>query len=62
MDPYFYYIVGSGLLATGGAWGAVKVTLNGTKDRVKKLEESQTDNIDRLARIETKIDRLMERQ
>lgn len=68
MDPYLMYVLGSGLLATGGAWGAVKVTLNGTKERVRateekvrQLDEARLDTHDRLARIETKIDRLMER-
>lgn len=47
-------------LFTGGvAWGTVKVTLNGTKARVEKLEEAKDDHTDRLARIETKIDILL---
>lgn len=58
------------LLAIGGAWGGAKVALNGTRDRVKSLEEGVSDlegtveehkeeAIDRLARIETKIDILL---
>jgi len=55
------------LLAIGGAWGGAKVALNGTRNRVKTLESQlevhkvvtasqHVEAIDRLARIETKID------
>jgi len=58
------------LLAIGGAWGGAKVALNGTRTRVKDLEtgvkklegvveEHKEETIDRLARIETKIDVLL---
>ena len=54
------------LLAIGGAWGGAKVALNGTKDRVKKLEKRADDNDERvveigksLVRIETKQDILL---
>jgi len=54
-------------LAIGGAWGGAKVALNGTRNRVKTLETNlevhkaasaiqHIEAIDRLARIETKID------
>ena len=50
------------LLAIAGAWGGAKVALNGTRERVKDLEkdvdEIKVDTIDRLARIETKLDAL----
>lgn len=49
------------LLAIGGAWGGAKVALNGTRDKVKALETKQTDHADRLARIETKIDYIVEK-
>ena len=53
-------------LALGGSWGGAKVALNGTRERVKKLE-SRTDKQDErllkqsetLARIETKQDILL---
>jgi hypothetical protein len=55
------------LLAIGGAWGGAKVALNGTRERVKNLEESddkQNDKLSELAntatRIETKQDMLIE--
>jgi hypothetical protein len=55
-------IAGPTAIFTGGvAWGAVKVTLNGTKARVQRLEEQSADYADRLARIETKIDVLLDR-
>ena len=55
------------LLAVGGAWGGAKVALNGTRDRVRKMETDfqahelkdqvrQIEIIDRLARIETKLE------
>jgi hypothetical protein len=50
------------LLAIGGAWGGAKVALNGTRERVAKLEDNQEGLLDRTARIETKIDILVERE
>jgi hypothetical protein len=61
--------VASPIFAIGGAWGGAKVALNGTRERVKRIhreldqhmqhdEEMQRDTIDRLARIETKLDLL----
>ena len=41
---------GTGLLSIGGAYGAVKQAMNGTKDRVKVLEIENKDTADRLAR------------
>lgn len=56
-------LIGLGTIATvftgGAAWGAVKVTLNGTKARVEKLEAHSIETTDRLARIETKVDQLL---
>ena len=61
------------LLAIGGAWGGAKVALNGTRERVKGIDNKleahikedeavQRDMIDRAARIETKLDILMEKK
>lgn len=61
------------LLAIGGAWGGAKVALNGTRERVKGIdtkleahmkedEQLQREMIDRSARIETKLDILMEKK
>jgi len=61
------------LLAIGGAWGGAKAALNGTRTRVKEIEddlkehmkedeELQREMIDRAARMETKIDILLEKQ
>ncbi len=51
------------LLAIGGAFGGAKMALNGTRERVRDLEEDvehiKVDTIDRLARIETKLDVLI---
>lgn len=55
-------------LALGGSWGGAKVALNGTRERVKKLE-TRTDSQDEklsaqgeaIARVETKIDILIDR-
>lgn len=57
------------VLSVGAAYGGVKAGLNGTKaqvketkDRVKDLEASKNDHTDRLARIETKLDILLEKK
>lgn len=47
------------LVAVGASWGGARVALNGTKKKVDKLETAKNDMIDRLARIETKLDILM---
>ena len=61
--PTALMIAGSGALATGGvAWGSVRQALNGTRERVKRIESEHDDHKDRLARIETKIDILLEKQ
>ena len=52
-------VAGTGLISIGGAYGAVKQAMNGTKERVKVLEIENKDTADRLARIETKIDILV---
>lgn len=60
-----------GLMTIGGAYGGAKVALNGTRERVRELKEDfeqhaaddtaiQRETIDRLARIETKLDYLKE--
>lgn len=58
------------LISGGAAFGGAKVALNGTRQRVKDLAEDfkaheeqdeslQMETIDRLARIETKLDILV---
>jgi hypothetical protein len=54
------------LVTAGAAWGAAKQALNGTRERVTKLEDAtvaqQAHNEqmgERTARIETKIDMLI---
>lgn len=55
----------------GVAWGAVKVALNGTRTRVKEIQselhmhireehEADVETHERIARMETKIDMLLE--
>ena len=68
MDPILLMQIAVPLLAIGGAWGGAKAALNGTKDKVKEIKEeiAELDNahaalLDRAARIETKIDMLMEK-
>lgn len=59
-------IIGT-LLAAGGAFGGVKVALNGTRGRVKSIERNLAEHtksdealarevIQRLARIESKLE------
>ena len=61
--PYSAFtVIATGLFSGGAAWGAAKVALNGTRQRVKELEESDRLTIERLARIETKIDLILEKR
>lgn len=62
MDITTIIALGGPALAAGAAWGGAKVALNGTRLRVKELEIADKDKTDRLARIETKIDVLLEKQ
>ena len=70
-SPELLAVVGT-VFSAGAAWGGAKVALNGTKNRVKDIKEDlvkhtaadlviQTQMIDRLARIETKLDMIHER-
>ena len=64
-------IAAGGILASGGvAWGAVRTALNGTKKRVVEINETlnkhveddhrvQLEAVQRLARIETKLDEVL---
>lgn len=65
--------ISTALITGGVAYGTVKQALNGTRERVKNIEENQRihekldderfrDAADRLARIETKIDILLEKR
>lgn len=53
-------IVGPLVVAGAAAYGGTKQALNGTRERVKTLENDfkahKTDTTDRMARMETKID------
>lgn len=61
-----------GIIGTlGAAWGGARVALNGTRERVKQLSKDlkdhiehdhtvQLETVDRLARIETKLDRVLD--
>lgn len=72
IDPITITIA-SAIFAGGAAWGGAKAALNGTKNRVKKMETDfvihmrddhvvQSQMLDRLARVETKIDLLLTRK
>jgi hypothetical protein len=68
MELWEIWKIAGPILAVGGAWGGAKAALNGTRDRVKKLEK-RTDDQDgklikvgeSLVRIETKQDILLKR-
>ena len=73
MDIWEFVKLATPLLAIGGAWGGAKVALNGTRERVKQMdsklekhmdedEAMQREMIDRAARMETKIDILLEKK
>lgn len=53
------WAIGTAVFTGGAAAGGVKVALNGTKERVKKLETKHDDQAERLARIEGKLDFLV---
>ena len=69
MEPWMISAA-AGLVSIGGAYGGAKVALNGTRERVREIkadlkehidadEEVQRETLDRLARIETKLDMLV---
>jgi hypothetical protein len=49
-------------LAIGGAWGGAKYALNGQGKRLSKVEDTVAKHTDSLARIETKVDYLVEKR
>lgn len=59
MEPITWALVTT-FFTGGAAFGGVKVALNGTRERVRKLEDINVDHQDRLARMETKIDYLVD--
>lgn len=61
-DPAILITLGTIAVTGGAAFGGAKVALNGTRARVKDLEISDKEKADRLARIETKIDLLLEKR
>lgn len=54
------WAVGTALFTGGVAFGGVKVALNGTRERIKLVELGYADHSDRLARIETKVDLILD--
>ena len=62
MEPVTIIMGGMTVLVSGGAaWGAAKQALNGTRERVQKLEGKVDQHSDTLARVETKVDILIDR-
>jgi hypothetical protein len=70
-DTSIIFEVFMAVFAGGAAWGGSKVALNGTRLKVKEIDakleqhikddsDIQTQVVDRLARIETKLDFLKE--
>ena len=55
------WAVGTAIFTGGIAWGSVKHAINGTKERLGKVEDTSSDNTQRLTRVETKIDILIDR-
>ena len=49
------------LLAIAGAWGGAKVSINGLHKRVDKLEGGQSKLLVSCAKMETNIERLLEK-
>ena len=55
-----FWAIGTVLFTGGVAFGGVKVALNGTRERIKLVEVGYVDHSDRLARIETKVDLILD--
>ncbi len=55
------WALGTALFTGGVAWGSVKHSMNGQKERLEKVEVASADNTNRLVRVETKIDVLIDR-
>lgn len=55
------WAIGTAIFTGGVAWGSVKHSMNGTKERLEKVEGTSADNTQRLTRVETKIDILIDR-
>ena len=55
------WAIGTAVFTGGVAFGSIKYALNGQKERLEKVEHTSADNTQRLARVETKIDILVER-
>lgn len=50
------------LLAVAGAWGGAKVSINGLHKRVDKLEGGQIKLLVSCGKMETNIERLLEKE
>ena len=50
------------VVSGGAAWGAAKQALNGTRERVRVLETDSKAHADAIARVETKVDILIDRR
>ena len=61
MEPYMIAAV-TAIFTGGVSLGGVRYFINGTKIRLTKLETQEHSMADRLARVETKIDILLERK
>lgn len=53
--------VGSALLGAGSAWGANRKAIKDLEGDVEELRTNERNVIDRLARIETKLDLALQR-
>lgn len=54
--------LGSVILGGGTAWGVTRNSVKNLEDDVARLESAHITIIDRLARIETKLDTALERE
>ena len=55
------WAIGTAIFTGGMAWGSVKHSMNGQRERLSKVEATSYDNTQRLTRVETKIDILIDR-
>jgi hypothetical protein len=55
------WAIGTAVFTGGVAWGSVRHSMNGQKVRLEKVEVTSADNSQRLVRVETKIDILVDR-
>lgn len=62
MTPELFIIAGTAILGSGGAaWAGTKASLNGTRERVSRIESKQDTMIETVADMKASVARIEER-